>query len=109
VNIPEGELKIEPSEKGPIYVYHRDKPVAIVVVKTTINVGEYPEKCLEEARKKLKHYFESEEWRDKFKTVQLGIPIAIYLKDLDEIIRTNFASGVEKTIGDVVQNPNYKP
>lgn len=90
MSIPEGELKIESSEKELIYVYHRDKPVAIVVVKTTINADDYPEKCLEEAKRQLKRYFESEEWRDKFKTVRLGLPIAIYLRDLDEIIRTNF-------------------
>jgi len=95
--------------KGPdLYVYHKTGLIAIVEVKTTTE-SKYWEGYLKKARKDLENYFESEEWKDIFKDARLGIPVALYLRDLDEIIRTEFKSGIEKRIGDTVSNPNFKP
>ncbi|MEM2414594.1 MAG: hypothetical protein QXZ04_02135 [Thermoproteota archaeon] len=109
--IPKEKLKVVQGyeTKGPdFYVYYKDELIAIIEVKTTITSERYPEKCLGEGRRQLlEKYFTSDEWKDKFKNVRLGVPIAIYLKDLDKIIETEFKEGVEHTTGDIVWNPNY--
>lgn len=65
---------------------------------------------LKEAEDSLENkYFTQDEWKDLFKKVKYGIPIAVFLEDLDEFIRTEFSRGVECKLGEVVENPNYEP
>jgi len=79
---------------GPdFYVYHKTGLIAIVEVKTTITADRYPKSCLDEAESQLEEYFKSD-----FKSIRLGILAIVYLKDLDEIIRTEFRSGIEKIL-----------
>ncbi|MGB9717637.1 MAG: hypothetical protein ACPL4E_04255 [Thermoproteota archaeon] len=107
--IPKEELKVFQGyqTEGPdFYVYHKTGLVAIVEIKTTATSSRYPRKCLDEGREKLTNYFTEERW-NYLREAKFGIHIAIYLRDLDEIISTKFKEGVEYTIGDIVWNPNY--
>ncbi|MEM2941200.1 MAG: hypothetical protein QW304_06595 [Thermoproteota archaeon] len=83
--------------------------MAIIEVKNTTVANRYPGRssgCLYDGEEKLKDYFTEEKWMH-LRKAKFGIPIAIYLKDLDEIIKTGFKSGVEHILGDIVWNPNY--
>lgn len=112
--IPKEELGVVQgySDWGPdFYVYHKGKLVAIVEVKTTILSDRYPgysEGCLHDAKEELRKYFTRGEWREHFGNVEYGVGVAIYLRDLDKIIETEFKEGVEYTI-DIIRNPNYGP
>ncbi|MEM2088014.1 MAG: hypothetical protein QXF52_04990 [Thermoproteota archaeon] len=106
--IPKEELKVvqgDPNRGPDFYVYHKEGLVAIVEVKTTITSVRYPKGSLDEGRGQLKDYFTEEKWK-YLREAKFGIPIAIYLKDLDKIIETEFKEGVEHTTGDIVWNPN---
>ncbi|MBO3842932.1 MAG: hypothetical protein FGF48_11060, partial [Candidatus Brockarchaeota archaeon] len=100
--IPKEELRVVQGyeTEGPdFYVYHKEELVAIVEVKTTTVSDRYPKKCLEDAVEGLKGYITSD-----YKGVELGIPIIVYLKDLDRIIETEFKEGVELIVRGITKD-----
>ncbi|MEM2876437.1 MAG: hypothetical protein QXL67_05755, partial [Candidatus Bathyarchaeia archaeon] len=111
--IPKEELRVFQGyqTEGPdFYVYHKTGLVAIVEVKTTTVAERYPGRasgCLYEGVEQLMVYFTKEKWMH-LRKAKFGIPIAIYLEDLDKIINTDFESGAEHTLGDIVWNPSYE-
>ncbi|MEM3025903.1 MAG: hypothetical protein QXP19_00105, partial [Thermoproteota archaeon] len=113
LGVPKDKIKVVKgySNWGPdFYVYCEGKLVAIIDVKTTTKSKYYPAEKLKEAKDSLENkYFTRDEWKDLFKKVKYGIPIAVFLKNLDEIIQTEFLSGIDCKLGEVVENPNYEP
>ncbi|MEM3747540.1 MAG: hypothetical protein QXN67_08800, partial [Thermoproteota archaeon] len=89
--IPKEELRVFQGyqTEGPdFYVYHKTGLVAIVEVKTTTVAERYPGRasgCLYEGVEQLMVYFTKEKWMH-LRKAKFGIPIAIYLEDLDKII-----------------------
>lgn len=94
----------EPREKGPDFsVYFGDSLAAIVEVKTT-GIKEAVESREKEAVKQLHRYFSENSWKE----ARYSVVVVVYLKDLDEIIRSNFSEGIEIVRMKFVENPNYR-
>ncbi|MEM2088862.1 MAG: hypothetical protein QXF52_09385 [Thermoproteota archaeon] len=111
LGIPENELAINgPYKRGPDYrVYRGEELIAIIEVKTTRIAKIYQEgECLDKAKEDLKGYLDS-----NYRNARLGIPIAIYLEDLDKAIETDLKDGIKCTLEDIIKNivwnPNYEP
>ncbi|MEM3712894.1 MAG: hypothetical protein QXR97_05100 [Thermoproteota archaeon] len=72
-------------------------------------------KTLDKARDQLWKYFAEDKWIDYvFRKARFGIPITIYLEDLNKIIGTEFREGIDYIPRDInkvwtyiVWNPNY--
>ncbi|MEM2088454.1 MAG: hypothetical protein QXF52_07275 [Thermoproteota archaeon] len=80
INIPKEKLVQGYRTKDQdFYAYYEEKLVAIAEVKTTITSDSYPTECLGDAKRDLRNYFNSD-----YKDVKLGIPLIIYLRDLDK-------------------------
>ncbi|MBO3798060.1 MAG: hypothetical protein JTT13_04225 [Candidatus Brockarchaeota archaeon] len=104
--IPKEELEVIPGKRswGPDFeVRHKGKLVAVVEVKTTIS-SDYLTDRLEKAIGKLRGYFTKEEWKEEYGDAKYGIPIVVFLEDINKIIETGFEEGVKLIKGDIVQN-----
>ncbi|MEM2089155.1 MAG: hypothetical protein QXI42_10925 [Thermoproteota archaeon] len=107
--IPKEKLKVvqgDPDWGPDFYVYYKGGLVAIVEVKTTTKSERYPgysDGCLYKAKRDLMKYF-----KEDFGNVKYGVRVAVYLRDLDKILETEFKEGIECTI-DVIQNSKYRP
>ncbi len=103
--IPEDKLKVSgPHKIGPDFpVYCGDEVVVIFETKTTMISDDYPDERIKEGTRQLRGYFTEDKWKGyDFSKAKYGIPIAIYLKDMDEMIKTGCENGIEYTLGDIV-------
>jgi hypothetical protein len=113
------EVKMKETQEGPdFYVYHKGKLMAIGDVKSTIYSNEFPDYLWKRAVTDSFNgkYFTRERWKDEFKNVQYGIPVAVLIKPdaLTEALakrdfKDAFEAAIPHTIEDFCKNPNYQP
>jgi len=113
------EVKMKETQEGPdFYVYHKGKLMAIGDVKSTIYSNEFPYYLWKRAVTDSFNgkYFTKERWKDEFKNVQYGIPVAVLIKPdaLTEALakrdfKDAFEAAIPHTIEDLCKNPNYQP
>ncbi|MEM3647620.1 MAG: hypothetical protein QW506_00480 [Thermoproteota archaeon] len=107
LDFPENELEMTgPFRSGPdFHIYRKGKLVMIIELETT-RTGDIA-KRMSRGKNQLNKYFTQDGWKDYFKKVKYGLPMVIAL-DLDKIIASKFAEGIEPIFGDLVINLNYE-